>query len=194
MKATALAVLLLATVSCSLIAEEGEEQQASLELIVPLRSSLGDPAGMAGIRVEVTGAGPTRLYRAADFMGPKLQPFPVPDSGRITVAVQVEQDGETVAQRSASWNLRTGARWWMEIERGYRARLGHTDRDECNEKRVSREQTPSVHQLVLPRHLALRGSRRCCPGGACIPLDDAVPDATGRVRGHLPLVRDLNAI
>ena len=133
MKATALAVLLLATVSCSLIAGEGEEQQASLELIVPLRSSLGDPAGMAGIRVEVTGAGPTRVYRAADFMGPKLQPFPVPDSGRITVAVQVEQDGETVAQGSASWNLRTGARWWMEIERGYRARLGHTDRDECNE-------------------------------------------------------------
>ena len=124
MKATALAVLLLATVSCSLIAGEGEEQQASLELIVPLRSSLGDPAGMAGIRVEVTGAGPTRVYRAADFMGPKLQPFPVPDSGRITVAVQVEQGRRDRGARVCQLESQDGS----ALVDGDRARLSRPPR------------------------------------------------------------------
>ena len=108
-------VLLLAVAACSV----GEsEPEASLELIVMARDSrLDDPADMAGFRVEITGAGPTKVYQAPHFKGPHMPPFRVPDTGQATVSTQIEQDDEIVVQGSLNWELLPGTRWTLFIER-----------------------------------------------------------------------------
>lgn len=129
-----LVVLLLAVAACSV----GEsEPEASLELIVRARDSrLDDPADMGGFRVEITGAGPTKVYQAPHFKGPDMPPFRVPDTGQATVSTQIEQDDEIVVQGSLSWELLPGTRWTLFIERAPELRAyGFPDCDlgECPE-------------------------------------------------------------
>ena len=155
-------LLLLATASCSLVSVEEQLPPATLELLARWRS-LEDPADLAGVRIEVTGAGPTQVYTASDFMRSRTGSFPVPDTGQATVAVQVRQGGETVAQGSVSWYLR-----------GPRMDLGAQDHTRSSRKRsvpgargLQRERVSGEHALsvralsrtVLPWHLALRGAR-----------------------------------
>ncbi len=126
-------LLLLATASCSLVSVEEQLPPATLELLARWRS-LEDPADLAGVRVEVTAAGPTQAYTASDFMGSQTEPFPVPDTGQATVAVQVRQGGETVAQGSVSWYLRgPGWTWELHIARGRRVSHLYAEAEDCNE-------------------------------------------------------------
>lgn len=110
-----LVVLLLAVAACSV----GEsEPEASLEIdVVALDRRLDDPADMAGFKVEITGAGPTKVYHAPHFREPGVPPFRVPDTGQVTVSAQIAQDDEIVVQGSLSWELLPGTRWTLNIQR-----------------------------------------------------------------------------
>lgn len=126
-------LLLLATASCSLVSVEEQLPPATLELLARWRS-LKDPADLAGVRIEVTGAGPTQVYTASDFMRSRTGSFPVPDTGQATVAVQVRQGGETVAQGSVSWYLRgPGWTWELRITRDLRVSDLYPEPEDCNE-------------------------------------------------------------
>ena len=119
------------TAACSPVGER-EPAQATLELRV--RRSALDPAG-TNVVIAVTGAGIARVYRSADFSA-GLAPFPVPDSGTITVSAQVDRNGDRIAQGSVSWRLRPEWRWWVEMERGFLPSDGlYPEPDECTADR-----------------------------------------------------------
>lgn len=126
-------LLLLVAASCSLVSEGELVPPATFELSAGWRS-VQDPTDLAGVRVEVTGAVPTQVYTASDFMGSQTEPIPLPDTGRVTAAVQVGQSGETVAQGSVSWYLRgPGWTWRLSITRDLRASRLYPEPDDCNE-------------------------------------------------------------
>ena len=128
-----LAVLLLAVAACS-VAES--EPEASLEFEVSGQDSrFDDPADLAGIRVEITGAGPNQVYLAPHVRGPGVPPFRVPDTGQVTVSTQIAQDDEIVVQGSLSWELLPGTRWTLLISRAQEPSYGYPSCDlgECPE-------------------------------------------------------------
>ena len=89
---------------------------AGSDTIITLDNSLDDPTDMAGIEVEITGIGQRMTFDAPDFRA-GVEPFGVPNSGRIYVTVQLKQHGDNVAQGASSWILEPKVEWEVEIER-----------------------------------------------------------------------------
>ena len=126
MKTPPLLVLVLVASACGLL---GISDNATLKVSVndsdvmftregervTLYNSLADPNGLAGIEVEVGGAGiPPRMFTAAEL---PTNPFDVPESGSAQVRVRVIQNGEVVAEGTAQWALASEVQWTVEVER-----------------------------------------------------------------------------
>lgn len=87
---------------------------------VMVRDHLSDPAGLAGLEVEVRvpGAIPVMLT-ASDFgANGAYGPFGVPDTGMASVFVTLRQSGEVVAEGHVTWRLENRIdRWHVRIDR-----------------------------------------------------------------------------
>ena len=108
---------------------------------VSIHQSLDDPAGLAGIEIEVLGAGQPATFTATDFFVFQgvmaTHQIRVPDTGRIRVVVELEQNGRLVAQGAGSWLLEPNADWGVSIHRAPHPPplgLGYTESASCLER------------------------------------------------------------
>jgi len=108
---------------------------------VTIHQSLDDPAGLAGIEIEVLGIGQTVRVTAADFFilqgSMATRQVGVPDSGTISVIVTLTQNGDVVAEGAASWLLEPEVEWGIGIYRApylpSEGLLEHTESPPCLE-------------------------------------------------------------
>ena len=89
---------------------------------VTVNQSLTDPAGFAGIEIEIRVPGePLRTFTAINFRGRlnnTVDQIEVPQEGTATIRVKLYQHGDLVAEGHISWPLDTGVeRWVLLVER-----------------------------------------------------------------------------
>ena len=81
------------------------------------RGSLEDSTSLAGIRLEVNGRTITAGSFAPDESGLTEVKLDVPNSGRLTIHVELRQGGRTAVSESFSWEMAEDWEWGMDIFR-----------------------------------------------------------------------------
>lgn len=87
---------------------------------VRVRDHLSDPAGLAGLEVEVRVPGePPVMLTASDFgANATFGPLDVPGAGMASVFVTIRQSGDVVAEGHVTWRLERRVEWWhVRIDR-----------------------------------------------------------------------------
>lgn len=85
-----------------------------------VRDQLSDPAGLAGLEVEVHVPGKSPVMLTASDFGANgtYGPVDLPDAGLASVFVTLHQSGEVVAEGHVTWRLeRRIERWHVRIDR-----------------------------------------------------------------------------
>ena len=128
-------IVLLATLglgACSLLVESEQPVTLTLRLYSDLwrnvegkrvritNNSATDPAGLAGLEVEIDGIG---VFSAADIEAGRAR-VDVPDSGWLKVAVRLAQGGRVVARGAARWLLEPKVEWSLGFDRAPSPRVG----------------------------------------------------------------------
>lgn len=131
------AAMMLASSSCGVLHNTWIEVRAGLAATtytrewppgsgeyVTVRDLLSDPAGLAGIEVEIRVPGETPVKLANSNFGADgtSGPVEVPDGGTASVFVTLHQFGELVAEGHVSWALEKRIEQWrVLIERSPQA-------------------------------------------------------------------------
>ena len=85
---------------------------------VEVISGLDDHNGFAGLEIVVSGPDmPSRGFNASSLANAEAPHFKVPDSGYMTLAARIVQDGRTVAEISEPWGLGPELHWDLVIDR-----------------------------------------------------------------------------
>lgn len=103
-----------------------------------LVNGLDNPRGMAGFTMELAWPGFERAFTASDFADGAEPHFTVPDSGTLTLAVQLQQDSLVVAEGVESWQLEPEVEWQMVVQRApYPASEGFSDMEDIRNPQCS---------------------------------------------------------